>query len=161
VEPVEPVDPDRVRWARALTSAGWASLIAYLAILAVAINRARLTDDAPFDDGVWSQRLEILSFASFPQQVVVLVPAVAAALGAMLLGRDALVTIEPWHARLVRGTAGAAVVAIALAAADIVSIVVQGDESVGDFGDVVHRVGGIALAWAVVRVSLEIDRDTR
>jgi hypothetical protein len=158
---VAPADPDRVRWARALTSAGWASLISYLALLAVAINRARLTDDAPFEDGLWGQRLELLSFAAFPQQVVVLVPAAAAALGAMLLGRDALVAIEPWHARLVRGTAGAAVVAIALAVVDVVSIVVQGDESVGDFGAVVHRVGGIALAWAVVRVSLEIERDTR
>jgi hypothetical protein len=150
------VDP--YRWARALTSAGWASVLAYLALMAVAINRARLTDDAGFSDGVWGQRLEVLSFVSFPQQLMVLVPAVAAAVAAVFLGADAVETVEPWHQRLVRVTAGAAFVAIALALADVVSIVVRGDDSVGDFGDVVQRVGGIALAWGIVRVCLEIER---
>ena len=152
------LDVDRARWARALTSAGWASVLAYLALLAVAVNRARLTDDVGFSDGVWGQRLEVLSFAAFPQQLMVLVPAAVAAVGAVFLGAAAVETVEPWHQRLVRLTAGAAFVAIALAVLDVLSIVVRGDDSVGDFGDIVQRAGGVALAWAIIRVCLEVER---
>ena len=151
---------DERGWARAITGAGWACVVAYVALVAILVNRARLTDDAGFRDGVWGQRLEVLSFAAFPQQLAVLVPAAIAVVATSFLDRDAVDSVEPWRQRLVRVTAGTAIVAVVLAFADILAVVLADDQSVGEFGDVLQRVAGVALAWGVIRVCLEAERQS-
>lgn len=141
-------------------TAGWLLFVGYIAELAVQFDRARQITTSSFGDGVWSQRVEILSFAMLPQQLIVLVPATAAAVGAAMLAKGTILAVEPWLDRLVVAVAGTAVFAIALGVVGIVVSVASTDDA-GDFGNVVRRVGGIAMAIAIVRVSLMADRFRR
>ncbi len=96
-------DGEREHWSRLLTKVGWLFTLAELAIAAAIVNRARAVTTSSFEDGVWGQRAEILSFLSLPQNVVVLVPAAAAAVAGTLIGAG--------HARRARAVAGAAAAA--------------------------------------------------
>lgn len=151
-------DIERHHWARALTTAGWLSLLSYLAVLAVQLNRARQTTQSRFDDGVWGVRIEQVSFASLPQNLVVLVPAAAAAVAATMVARGTVAELEVWLERLLRAVAGAAVVAITLAALGVAAAVFRQTSSVSDFSYLINRLGGIALGAAVIRVCLAAER---
>jgi hypothetical protein len=151
-------DTERERWANTFVTAGWLFVLGYLAIVAVQVNRARNITTPSFEDGVWGERIEIVSFAAIPQQIIVLVPAAAAAVAAVLMSRDTVVDREPWLDRLVRAVAGTAILAIALGVVGGIAVAVRDRDSVGDFGDLVSRVGGIAMASAIVRVCLLAER---
>jgi hypothetical protein len=152
--------PDRETWSRALMTGGWLLFVGYIAELAVQFDRARQITTSSFGDGVWGQRIEIVSFAMLPQQLIVLVPAAAAAIGAAMLAKGTVMAVEPWLDRLVVAVAGAAVLAIGLGLVGIIASVAGSDDA-GDFGNVVRRVGGITMAIAIVRVSLMADRFRR
>ena len=71
-------DDDAIGWARATGFAGWAFLLAYLGVVTGIVRRAAALSDSSFEDGLWWQRVEIISFAALPQNLIVIVPAVAA-----------------------------------------------------------------------------------
>ena len=57
-------DDERARWARALATAGWLFVVASLAFVTAVIRRASALRSGSFEDGVWDQRVEIVSFVS-------------------------------------------------------------------------------------------------
>ena len=75
-------DDEAIRWARATGLAGWLFLLAYLGVVTGQVRRAASLSSASFDDGLWWQRVETISFAAIPQNLIVLVPAAAAAVAA-------------------------------------------------------------------------------
>ena len=154
-------DRDRVRWAGALTTAGWLLLSAYLLVLIAQIRRAFAIDVASFEDGIWGQRIEQVSGVTQPQSIVVLVPAAAAGVVAMLLLRDLPVDFaRSWARQLVRIVAGLCYVAVVLATLGIVDVLVQAPDEVGGTTAILNRVGGIMIAIAIIRVCLEAERST-
>lgn len=148
-------EDERSAWVRAATTAGWLLLLAYLSVLAVNIQRARTVSRPQFSDGVWGQRIEILSFTTIPQQSVILAVATAAAVGASVLATSER---DIWVDRLLRSVAGAGVATAVLAVLGIAWAAVRGSEAVGDFGFLISRLGGLAIAVAVVRVCLVAER---
>jgi hypothetical protein len=153
-------DEERVRWGRALTTAGWLFVVAYLTFLTAQIRRAFAIREASFEDGLWGQRIEQISFASLPQNLIVLVPAAAAAVTATLLVRGIVDRFDVWLAQLVRATAGLSYVVIVLAAIGIIAVFWRSPDGVGDVTAVLGRVGGIVMSIAMIRVCLEAERST-
>ena len=151
-------DGEREHWSRLLTKVGWLFTLAELAIAAAIVNRARAVTTSAFEDGVWGQRVEILSFLSLPQNVVVLVPAAAAAVAGTLTARGTLAALEPWLERLLRLVAGLALAVIALGAVGIIDVLVRAGDSIADFSDIVNRLGGILMGVAIARLCLEAER---
>jgi hypothetical protein len=145
-------------WVRALTTAGWLFLLGYLAILAYSIDRARRITQSQFAGGIWSQRMEVLSFASIPQHLVVLVPAAAAGIAAAVLVERDDGFRDIWLDRLIRLVAGTAVAAAVIAVVGVLWVTFGGDDDTGDFGFVVSRLGGVAVGVAIVRVCLVAER---
>lgn len=146
---------EQTAWARACTTAGWLGLLGFLSILAVNIQRARVVSRPQFSDGVWGQRIEILSFTAAPQNAVVLAVAAVAAVAAWVVaGPDR----DVWVDRLVRAVAGAAVVTAVLAGLGVLWGAARGSESVGDFSFLISRAGGLAIAVGIVRVCLVVER---
>ena len=152
---------ERLRWAKALVFTGWMFTLAFVAILVIQVRRAAAVGDSRFVDGVWGQRAELVSFATLPQNAVVVVPALVAGLVAAWLVRplvDPIVVHAQW---LLRFVAGLAYVIIALAALGIVAVFFQGNfDSVGDVGAILGRLGGIAVGLAIVRLCTEAEHDT-
>lgn len=151
---------DRIRWARELVFAGWASLFAYVAYLVIQIRRAAAIRNGSFEDGVWGQRIEQISFAALPQNLVILMPAVAAAVAGTLLVRSLVAPVVVHLGRLVRVIAGVAFVVVAVAVVGIVAVFFRTYDSVGDTAAILGRVGGIAMAVATIRLCLEADHET-
>jgi len=151
-------DTDRLRWTRALTTAGWLFVVAYLAFVTAMFRRASALKSASFDDGVWGQRIEIMSFVSIHQNVVMLVPAAAACVGATLLAGDAIDHTDIWLTQLVRVVAGLSYVVIAVAVIGIIALFFRSPDSVSDLGALLGRLGGILMAIAMIRVCLEAER---
>ncbi len=60
--------------------------------------------------------------------------------------------------QLTRVVAGLALVAIAIATLGIVGIFFRNPDSVGDLAAFVLRLGGIAMAVAIIRICLEVER---
>ena len=143
------------RWTRALTTAGWLFTAAYLALVVATFRRAFAIRQSSFDDGVWGQRVEVMSVVSTHDSVIILVPAAAAAVAAALLspGRVAV-----WSAQLVRVVAGLCYVIIAIAAVGGVGLFVRSPDSVGDLAALLGRAGGALMALAMIRVCLEAER---
>jgi hypothetical protein len=148
---------DRIRWSRALLFAGWLSVAAYLGYLVTQIRRAAATTTGSFEDGVWGQRIELVSFAALPQNVVIIAPAVAAAITGTLLMRSLVVPVVVHLQLLVRIVAGLSIVIIALGILGIVAVFFRDVDPVGDVGAVLGRLGGIALAAGAVRLCLEAE----
>jgi hypothetical protein len=151
---------DRIRWARALVFAGWMFVLAYLAFLVSQIRRAAAVTEASFDDGVWGQRIEQVSFATLPQNVVILVPAVIAVVAAAWLVRplvDPVVVHVSW---LIRTIAGFGFLVIALALLGITEVFSRSFDPVGDVTAILLRLGGVLIGVAIVRVCTEAEHDT-
>ena len=153
-------DEDRARWARALTTAGWLFLLAYLSYLTSQIRRAFSITEASFEDGLWWQRVEQISFASLPQNAIIMAPAAAAAVGAALLTRERSEQPVLGLRLLVQLVAGTSYVIIAAAILGIMGIYARTPDNVSDFAALLGRSGGIAMAVAMIRVCLEADRST-
>jgi hypothetical protein len=153
------VDRDRQRWAMALTTAGWLVLAAYLLLLIAQIRRAFAVTVSSFEDGVWGQRIETVSFVTLPQNLVILVPAAAAGVAAVMLLRDAPLQLQgSWARQLVRVVAGLCYVVVVLAVLGIVDVLMQTPDSVGGTSAILTRVGGILMAIGMIRVCLEAER---
>ena len=153
------VERDRQRWAVALTTAGWLVLAAYLLLLIAQIRRAFAVTVASFEDGLWGQRIEIVSFVTLPQNLVILVPAAAAGVAAVMLLRDAPLQLQgSWARQLVRVVAGLCYVVVVLAVLGIVDVLMQTPDSVGGTAAILTRVGGILMAIGMIRVCLEAER---
>jgi hypothetical protein len=148
----------RDRWARALTTAGWLFAGSYVALLIGQIRRAFAIRRASFEDGLWGQRIEVISFASTSQILVMLVPAVAAGVAAVWLttSEDRLPPVSTRN--LVRIVAGICYVAILSALLGIVDVFAQTPDAVGGSIDVLNRLGGIMIAVAMIRVCHESER---
>ena len=151
-------DVEREHWARAMTTAGWLVLIGYLGTVVLQIDRARRTTEAAFDDGVWGQRIEQVSFVAIPQNIVILLGAAIVAVGAVIVGRGTLADADVWLDRLVRIVAGTAFVAMLLAVIRMLDVIVRDPDTGGDLPDIVSRASGIAIGIAVVRLCLAAER---
>ena len=149
---------DRERWARACVAAGWLVTGSFLLFLIGQIRRALAVKQASFEDGVWGQRVEQVSFVALPQNLVILVPAAAAAVGATWLMLGAGLDQVPWTRQLVRVIAGVSLVTIVLAVLGILDVFAQTPDWVGGSIAVLNRVGGILMASAMIRVCLESER---
>jgi hypothetical protein len=151
---------DRDRWAATLGTAGWLFLVAWLALLVTQLRRAAILKSSPFEDGVWGQRAEIVSFVTLPQNLVVLVPAVACAALAAALTSPHPEMQSIWRTRLNRFAAGACYVAIALATFGILDVFAQNPDSDGAVAAVLPRAAGVLMAVGMVRVCLLVERQT-
>jgi len=145
-------------WARALATAGWLVLMAYLAFLIGLIRRASAISSSSFEDGVWGQRFEVVAFASLPQNLVILLPAAAAAAGASVLASGRADQSSMWITQLVRTVAGVAYVVALLGILGIVDEFWQTPDSIGGTGSMLSRIGGLLMVAAVIRVCLEAER---
>lgn len=157
------IDHDRLRWARAVTTAGWLTLAAYLLFVVGQIRRAIAVEVGSFEDGVWGQRIELVSFVTLPQNLVILVPAAAAGVGAMWIERDPHDLLEQpasWAPQLVRMVAGMCYVVILLAVLGVIDVLAQTPDSVGGTAAILNRIGGILMAIAMIRICLEAERST-
>lgn len=151
-------DSDRLRWVRALTTAGWIALVSYLGIVAIEVRRAAAITTSRFEDGVWGQRVEIISFVTLPQNIAVLMLPVATAVTAAVM----LAGVHPddrgdtvWLTRLTTVTGGVCVVAIFLALLGIGGIPFRYADPLADLGALVGRLSGIAMAAGALRLLRE------
>lgn len=151
---------DRIRWAKAAVFAGWMFVVAYLGYLVAQIRRAAATTQGSFEDGVWGQRIEEVSFATLPQNVAILIPGAAAAVAGAVLVRSLVDPVVVQLRRVIRIIAGLSFVIIALATLGIVAVLFRNYDSVGDTAAILNRVGGVAMAAATIRVCLEADHET-
>ncbi|NBU95845.1 MAG: hypothetical protein EBS20_08145 [Actinobacteria bacterium] len=149
---------DRLRWVRALTTAGWVALVSYLGIIAIEVRRAAAITTSRFEDGVWGQRIEIVSFVTLPQNIAVLMLPVATAVTAAVM----LAGVHPddrgdtvWLTRLTTVTGGLCVVAIFLALLGIGGIPFRYADPLADLGALVGRLSGIAMAAGALRLLRE------
>jgi hypothetical protein len=149
---------DRIRWGRALALTGWLSTLAYLTYLTAQLRLAAAIDTGSFEDGVWGQRVEQVSFAALPQNVTILMPAVGAAVAGTLLARPLVDPVVVQLQRLVRIVAGLSIVIIAIGVIGIVAVFARNFDPVGDVRDVLGRVGGVLLAVAALRLCAEAER---
>ena len=149
---------DRERWSRALTTAGWLITASYLLLLVEQIRRAMRITDSRFEDGVWGQRAETVSFMALPQNLVILVPAAAAAVAAVWLMTTEDRLPAAWTRRLVRVVAGLGYVVIALAVIGIIDVFAQSPDVIAGNFSLVTRLGGILMAAAMIRVCVESER---
>ena len=151
-------DSDRLRWVRALTTAGWIALVSYLGIVVIEVRRAAAITTSRFEDGVWGQRVEIISFVTLPQNIAVLMLPVATAATAAVM----LAGVHPddrgdtvWLTRLTTVTGGVCVVAIFLALLGIGGIPFRYADPLADLGALVGRLSGIAMAAGALRLLRE------
>lgn len=153
-------DDERARWARVLATTGWLFLIAYLGVVAGLVRRAAATTTGSFEDGLWWQRVETISFASRASNLIVLAPAIAAAVIGTVVARP---LVDPTVLRLrqlVRIAAGTCYVVIVIGVVGIVGIFFRNPDSVGDVSVFFGLIGGILMAIAMVTLCLEAERSS-
>ena len=151
-------EPERIRWARALWTAGWLFLISYVFVIAIQVRRATAITEASFEDGLWWQRIEQVSFAATPPSMVPLVSATAATIAGTLLAQPVVDRAVIWLAQLTRMVAGVCFVAIAMAVLGIVGIFFRNFDSVADLQSFLLRLGGTLMALGMVRLCFEAER---
>ena len=151
-------EAERIRWARACTTAGWLFLSAYLLVVIAQFRRAFAIRQSSFEDGVWGQRAENVAFVALPQNLVILAPAAAAAVAAMALARSAGSVPVPWAPQLVRLVAGTGYLAIVLALLGVIDQFAQSPDLVGGSIMLLNRTAGILMAIAMIRMCLESER---
>lgn len=133
-------------------------VLAYLGVVAGIVRRASRIRVASFDDGVWWQRVETISFASLPQNLIVLVPAAVAAVVGTIMVRPVVDQSVIWLRQLVRATAGTCYVVIVIAALGILGLLFRSGDNVGDVEQMLSRLGGAAMAYGMIRLCLEAER---
>lgn len=151
-------DDERLRWARVLTTTGWLFLIAYLGVVAGLVRRAAATTTGSFEDGLWWQRVETISFASRATNLIVLAPAVAAAVLGTIMARPLVDPAVLRLRQLLRMVAGTCYVVLVIGAVGIVGIFFRNPDSVGDVSVFFGLAGGILMAVAMVKLCLEAER---
>jgi len=151
-------EDEAIRWARATNVAGWLFLLAYLGVVTGIVRRAAALSTGSFEDGLWWQRVETISFATLPQNLVVLVPAAAAAIAGTLIARPVIDQSVLMLRQLVRATAGTCYVVIVIGAFGIVGVFVRNSDGVGDVSAVLGRLGGILMAVGMIKLCLEAER---
>lgn len=151
-------DLERVRWARTLALAGWLFVLAYVGFIMWQVRLAFRISEGSFEDGLWWQRIEQISFLSLPQNLVVLALAAACAAVGTVLVRSLVDHSVVNLSQLTRIVAGIASVVIVIAMLGIVGIFFRNADSVGDLAAFVLRLGGIAMAVAIIRICLEAER---
>ena len=141
---------DAELWSRRLTLAAWMGLVGYLSVVAYLANRVRRLGnvEAPFAESIWDQRLEVLSFAVLPQQVIILVVAAALAGVAAEVQRRTGDPTGAWLRTALTSLGAAAAVVVLVAVASIVSILTRDPPEPDRAGDLYLRLGGVALAGA-------------
>ena len=150
-------DSVRLAWSRRLVTAGWLFLIAYLGVVGSQVRRAASISEGSFDDGVWGQRVETLSFVAIPQNLVVLAPAAAAAVAATLLAGSSIDAREIWLSQLTRAVAGVCYVVMVIAVVGIVGVFFRDAGGTADLDAVLSRAGGVAMAVAMLGVCLQAE----
>ncbi len=150
-------DDDAIRWARATGVAGWLFLLAYLGVVTGIVRRAASLNSGSFEDGLWWQRVEIISFVALPQNVVVLVPAVAAGVVGTVVARSIIDQSVIRLRQLVRVAAGTCYVVIVLGALGIIGVFVRNSDAVGDLEPLLGRIGGILMAVGMIKLCLEAE----
>lgn len=148
---------DRERWSRILSLAGWCSFASYLAIVLSTLDRVRVAPSSRVFGSVWDQRLELLSFAMIPQQIVVLAPAVAIV---VVFGMGALDgPRRPWLRCSVEATS---IVAIVVGLLDVASTL-RRDRDGGpvEWSEIFLRLGGVMLASSYVALCRLAADETR
>lgn len=133
-------------------------VLAYLGVVAGIVRRASRIRVASFDDGVWWQRVETISFASLPQNLIVLVPAAVAGVVGTIMVRPVVDQSVIWLRQLVRATAGTCYVVIVIAALGILGLFFRSGDNVGDVEQMLSRLGGAAMAYGMIRLCLEAER---
>jgi hypothetical protein len=151
-------DDDRLRWARALTTAGWLLVFAYLALVVTQLRRAVATTRSSFPDGVWGSRLETVSFVAQPFNTLLLAAAAGAGAVATVAVGARVDRRHVWLEQLVRVVAGLAYVVAAIAALRVIVLFAGGPDAVDDFGAILNQLGGILVCAATVRLCLEAER---
>ena len=151
-------DDERARWARALGVAGWLFLLAYLGIVIAQVRRAAAISTPSFEDGLWWQRVEQVSFAARPQNLIVLVPAAAAAVVGTLAVRTVVDVAVMWIGQLVRVVAGTCYVAIAIGGLGVIGVFFRNPDGVGDVQAVLGGIGGILMGIGMIKLCLEAER---
>ncbi len=139
---------------RNLTLAGWLLLGGSFGFVAFQLERVRDVGEQRFAS-IWDQRIEVLSFLMLPPNLAVLAPPVFVASTAIWL---AGVERETWLSTLLRLCAGLAIVYAMIGMASIASIVISNEPGPGDFGSVMIRLGGVALASGLAVVCRTADR---
>ena len=153
-------EAERIRWAKALWLAGWSFLLAYLFILVSLVRRASAINEASFEDGLWWQRVEQVSSAATPQNLIVLVPGAAATLIGIVLARPIVDRTVIWLSQLIRLVAGVNFVVIAIAGLGIIGVFFRNYDGIADLQSLLLRLGGIAMAAAMVRLCFEAERSS-
>ena len=133
------------------------SVAAYLGYLVTQIRVAAAVRSSSFEDGIWGQRVELISFASLPQNVVILAPAVAAAITGSILVRSLVDPVVIHLQVLVRIIAGLSLVVVALGIIGIAGVFFRDVDTVGDVGAILGRLGGILLAAGALRLCVEAE----
>jgi len=148
--------PTRIRWVDALTTAGWCLWLAYLALVAIELRRAFAITSSRFEDGVWGQRVETISFVAIPQNSIVLL------IGALCVALASIVwmSIHPDDQpprrslqRLATMIGGISIVVMGLALLGIGGIPFRYADPLADLGALVGRIAGIAVAAASLRLT--------
>jgi len=152
-------DQDRIRWARSLVVAGWTSALAYATYLVTQVRRATAISEASFEDGLWGQRIEQISFAALPQNLVILAPAAAAAVAGAVAVRSLVDPVVVRLGRLVRVVASLASIAVAISGIGIVAVFFRNYDNVGDTAAILGRLGGAALGVGMLRLCVEASHE--
>jgi hypothetical protein len=141
---------------RDLTLAGWLLLGGSFGFIAFQLERVRGVGEQRFAS-VWDQRIEVLSFLVLPPNLTVLAPPVfVAAIAAWLAGSHR----DVWLSTLLRLSAALAIVYATIGLVSIASILLSDEPGPGDFGSVMMRLGGVALAAGLAVICRSADRAT-
>lgn len=133
-------------------------VLAYVGELISIVRRAARVGTASFEDGLWWQRIEIVSFVSLPQNFMVLAPAAIAAAVGSVLARTVVDPSVLIIRQLARVTAGICYVVIVIAALGIIGVFFRNPDDVGDVSAILGRLGGILMAYGMIRLCLEAER---
>jgi hypothetical protein len=151
-------DDERLRWARTLATAGWMFLLAYLGVVTALVRRATAIKTGSFEDGLWWQRVEVVSSSATPQNLIIVVPAAAASAAGAIIVRSLSDRPDVALRQLIRAVAGTSYMAGAIAVVGIVGVFFRNPDAVGDVGAVLGRVGGTLMATGMIAVCLEAER---
>ncbi len=139
-----------------LTTAGGLAFVGWLAFVLRQVSLVRRVRESQLA-GLWEQRLEVLSFIVLAPNMVVLVPAAAAAATATWMSGP---TQELRLAVLLRLIQWSAAAMIVIGALSIVSALFGDLDDAGRLEDVTLRIGGMLIAAAIIVVCRGAERTT-